>query len=56
MRLIIKRELDKREDYGCKVTFSKLMPSRISLMYTECERKKFETQHLLRHTEKIKGD
>ena len=27
------------EDHGWKVTFSKLMPSRISLMYAECERK-----------------
>lgn len=26
------------EDHGWKVTFSKLMPSRISLMYAECER------------------
>lgn len=30
------------EGYGWKVTFSKLLPSRISLMYVECIRKKDE--------------
>ena len=30
--------LEWLEGHGWKVTFSKLMPSRISLMYVECER------------------